>query len=78
MVTKYDTGDEVLAPVTIVSARLYRNEIYYEVKDHFNDDGKPLLLPEGLIEGKARIGVESYTTKKRQETLKEYNEDVGY
>lgn len=60
MVTKYDTGDEVLAPVTITKAMKYGDMIYYEVKDKYDKDGNPLLLPEGMIEGKAKIGVEKF------------------
>ena len=76
MITKYDTDDEVLVPVKIVSARKYNDEILYEVKNHYDENGKPLLLPEGLIEGKAQIGVEKYY-KERWNKVKGTIDEIG-
>lgn len=60
MITLYDTGDEVLVPVKITTARKMYGRIFYEVKDFYDKDGNSVLLPEGLIEGKAKIGEAKY------------------
>lgn len=66
MITKYDTGDEVLIPVRIDSARISeKGEIYYTVKEI-----KDVVIPEGLIEGKAKIGEEKYIHESLERELK--------
>ena len=61
MKTKYDTGDEVLIPVKIKGALKIAGEIMYTIQD-FSDITRDAnaLIPESLIEGKAKIGREKY------------------
>ena len=60
MKTKYNTGDEVLVPVKIKAAMTIGGEIYYIPADY--DEKK--VIPEGLIEGKAKIGKENYNKQR--------------
>ncbi len=71
MQTKYDTGDEVLVPVKIKSALKIAGEIMYTIQD-LSDYTKEanVLLPEGLIEGKAKIGKEKYYSSRRKKKNK--------
>lgn len=62
MVTKYNTGDRVLAPVTIKNAMDINGEIFYSING--NDD----LLPEGIIEGHATLE-KSYDLEKMKKKL---------
>lgn len=61
MKTKYDTGDEVLVPVIIKGAMKIGGEIYYTIQD--GDTLTDSLMPEGIIEGKAKIGKKKYYKK---------------
>ena len=72
MKTKYNTGDEVLVPVIIRSALKTDGEIVYTIKD-ISDYSKEanILLPEGLIEGKAKIGKERYYKKRWEKRKKQ-------
>ena len=76
MITLYDTGDEVLAPVKITTARKMYGRIFYEVKDFYDKDGNSVLLPEGLIEGKAKIGEAKYYQQLWEE--KKCSEETEY
>lgn len=58
MKTKYNTGDEVLIPVKIETARGTDETIMYYMSGLKNDDGDKLLVPEVMIEGLAKIGIE--------------------
>lgn len=56
MKTKYDTNDEVLVPVTLKAAIKLHGSIWYTI-DNPEEYGRKsdVLIPEGMIEGKAKI-----------------------
>ena len=58
MITKYDSGDEVLIPVKIKTALGGGERIMYYIQGLKTDDGYELLVPETMIEGYANIGKE--------------------
>ncbi|MBQ6638232.1 MAG: hypothetical protein IJH82_06210 [Lachnospiraceae bacterium] len=58
MKTKYNTGDEVLIPVKIATAMGTDETIMYCMSGLKNEDGDKLIVPEVMIEGLAKIGIE--------------------
>lgn len=76
MITLYDTGDEVLAPVRITKAIKIGDTIFYETEGFCDEKGNPVLLPEGLIEGKAKIGKEKYYSQLWKKTEKKCSEET--
>ena len=71
MITKYDTGDEVLIPVKIANALTRSGEVLYTIRDLTFGDMN-FVVPEGVIEGKATIGYDKYNKmmwEKREKTL---------
>lgn len=53
MITKYNTGDVVLIPVTIQSAELLRGEVDYRIREFPETPQGPLLINESTIAGSA-------------------------
>ena len=51
MITKYNTGDVVLIPVTIQSAELLRGEIAYHIREFPETPQGQLLINESTIVG---------------------------
>jgi hypothetical protein len=70
MKTKYDTGDEVLIPVKIRYATKLMGEIFYAIEG-LQDKYGDILVPEGIIEGKAIIGKEKYIKDRWKKSCKD-------
>ena len=53
MITRYNTGDVILIPVTVQSAELLDGEVSYRIREFPETSQGPLLIRESTIVGSA-------------------------